>query len=321
MRRFVALALCLSLAACGPQPAPVAKGGPVRIMSMNPCIDAILLRVADLGEIASISHYSHDPGATSIPLAQAMRFPANAGTAEEVVATQPSIVLLGAHGDPATQAAIKAAGVEVVSVGVPATVAESLDQVRMIARVAGHPERGEALAREIETALADARPRSGSKAVDALIRQGSGLVPGAGTLADELLDRTGFRNMSADYGLAMWDMLPLEPLIARPPRLLLMDLTEHRDPPGLLAMVPNMRIADFSERLLQCAGPNLIDAAKRLAAIRSSISQTHTVPRRRPGSMPPPEQRGAARSNAARWWTPALAGERSRESGQGGRPS
>lgn len=271
MRRCTALILCLSLAACGQQAMPGAKRGPVRIMSMNPCIDAILVRVADPGEIASISHYSHDPAATSIPIAQARRFPANAGTAEEVVAAQPSIVLLGAHGDPATQAAIRAAGVAVVTVGVPATVAESLGQVRMVARVAGHPERGEALAREIEAALAHAQPQSGSKPVDALIRQGSGLVPGAGTLADELLRRTGFRNMSADYGLAMWDILPLEPLIARPPKLLLMDMTEHRGPPGLLARVATMRVADFSEHLLQCAGPNLIDAARRLAAIRRQL--------------------------------------------------
>ena len=267
----IALFLCLSLAACGEQVVTQAKRGPVRIMSMNPCIDAILVRVADPGEIASISHYSHDPAATSIPIAQAMRFPSNAGTAEEVVATQPGIVLLGAHGDPATQAAIRAAGVEVVSVGVPATIAESLDQVRTVARVAGHPERGEALAREIEAALTSAKPGAGARPVDALIRQGSGLVPGTGTLADELLRRTGFRNMSADYGLAMWDVLPLEPLIAKPPQLLLMDMTEHRGPPGLLAKVPNMRIADFSEHLLQCAGPNLIDAARRLAAIRKQF--------------------------------------------------
>jgi len=275
VRRWAALAPLFALAACGQHAVPAAKAGPVRIMSMNPCIDAILVRVADPGEIASISHYSHDPAATSIPIAQALRFPANAGTAEEVVATQPSIVLLGAHGDPATQAAIRAAGVEVVAVGVPATIAESLDQIRTVARVAGHPERGEAAAREIEAALATARPAPGWRPVDALIRQGSGLVPGTGTLADELLGLTGFRNMSANYKLAMWDVLPLEPLIARPPKLLLMDTTEHRGPPGLLAKVPDMRIADFSERLLQCAGPNLIDAAKRLAAIRNSTTSNY----------------------------------------------
>jgi iron complex transport system substrate-binding protein len=266
--------LALALAACGPHATRAPAKGGVRIMSMNPCIDAILVRVADPGEIVSISHYSHDPAATSIPIGLAMRFPANSGTAEEVVATQPSVVLLGLHGDPATQAAIRAAGVKAVAVGVPATVAESLDQVMAVARIAGHPERGKALVAAIETALAEARPDPDAKPVDALIRQGSGLVPGKGTLADELLSRTGFRNMSEDYGLAMWDMLPLEPLVARPPRLVLMDRAEERARLGLLGRIATLKLVDFPERLLRCAGPNLIDAVRRLAEIRRAEARS-----------------------------------------------
>lgn len=271
MMRVAALLLVAALAACGPQTARSAgKGGDdrPRIMSMNPCIDVILVRVADPGQVVSISHYSHDPAATSMPPALARRFRANVGTAEEVVAARPDVVLLGPYFPPATRAAIQAAGVRVENVGVPASIAESLDQIRDIARIAGHAGRGDALVAQIEAALAQAAPVTPAPPVPALIRQSGALVPGAGTLADELLARTGFRNMSADYGLAAWDILPLEPLIARPPALLLMDLSRPRDQQAALMRVKPMRIAHFSDRLLQCAGPNLIDAARRLAVIR-----------------------------------------------------
>lgn len=237
-------------------------------MSLNPCVDAILVRVADPAQILSISHYSHDPHATSIPLKLAHRFPANRETAEEVIALRPDLVLLGSHVAPATQRAIAGVGVRIEKADVPATIAESRAQVIAVARAVGHEDRGRALLARIDAALTAAAPREGAAPVPALIRMGGGLVPGKGTLADELLMRTGFHNASAGYGLAMWDMLPLEPLIASPPRLLLTQRADTR----LLAKVPGLRVVDFPDRLLQCAGPNMIEAAERLAAIRRAAS-------------------------------------------------
>jgi iron complex transport system substrate-binding protein len=270
MMRVAALASLLMLAGCGGKqavPAPQAAAAP-RVMSLNPCVDAILVEVADPAQILSISHYSHDPRATSIPLAVARRFPANAESAEEVVALRPDLVLLGSHVAPATQRMIRDVGIRIERVDVPATIEESRQQVLQVARAVGHEARGKSLLARIDAALAAARPAANDKPLSALIRLGGSLVPGQGTLADELLMQTGFRNMSADYGLAMWDILPLEPMIARPPRLLLTDRAEGDAESRLLAKVPGLKAADFPDKLLQCAGPNLIEAAGRLATIR-----------------------------------------------------
>ena len=59
---------------------------------------------------------------------------------------------------------------------------------------------------------------------------GSGTVPGENTLASELLQRAGFRNASRDFGLADWDMLPVERLVANPPDMLLTDRPEGQHP-------------------------------------------------------------------------------------------
>ena len=213
MIRVVGLTIMLAASPAGassrPQP---------RIASINPCVDAILMHVANAGQIAAISHYSKDPRATSIPMAQAARFAATSGTAEEVVALAPDLVIAGAHVAPSTIAALKRMRIALLQLGVPDTIAESRDQISRIAVATGHPARGDRLNRRIDAALAAALWVG--PAVPALIWQGGGLVPGENTLASELLRRTGFRTLSADYGLKKWDVLPLEYLVARPPRVL-----------------------------------------------------------------------------------------------------
>jgi iron complex transport system substrate-binding protein len=249
---------------------------PRRIVSINPCIDAVLVEVAEPRQILAISHYSQDARATSIPLATARRFAATSGTAEEVVALRPDIVLAGAHVSPSTLAALKRLKVPVQTFTVPASIAESVAQVRAIAAAAGHPERGEALVRRIEQAARRAQRVAGTAGapVPALIWQGSGLVPGENTLADELLRVAGFRNMSAQYGLKRWDVLPLEYLVANPPRVLLSDaaagdrVTGHR---VLRRFDGKILRAQFDERLLSCAGPVIVRALDRLSQVRASL--------------------------------------------------
>ena len=253
-----------------PRPTPLP-----RIVSINPCLDAILVEVADPAQIAGISAYSQDPRSTSIPLAVARRFTALSGTAEEVVALRPDIVIGGAHVSPATVAALKRMRIPLVQYPVPATVDVSVAQVRALAAVAGHPARGVALARRIAAAAAPARLRP----VPALIWGAGGLVPGAGTLPDELLRRAGFSNSSAAYGLAQWDILPLEYLVARPPRVLLSTgladvggerLARHR---AVRRLGARITVAPFAARLMNCGGPSIIAAMARLRAIRQKVGR------------------------------------------------
>jgi iron complex transport system substrate-binding protein len=266
---IVALSLLLA-----PLLAMPAAAAPARIVSVNPCVDAILVEVADARQIAGISHYSQDPRATSMALATAARFKATSGTAEEIVALAPDLVLSGSHVAPATVAALRRQGVPLVEIGIAETIAQSRAQIRTIARATGHPERGEALVARIDAAVAAAA--FPGTPVAALIWAGGGLVPGTATLADDLLHTSGFRNLSADYGLQKWDVLPLERLVARPPRLLLTTSDSPRDDrmlghPVLRPLAGRIALRAFPERLLNCGGPTIIAALGRLAAVRKSL--------------------------------------------------
>ncbi|MDR6789626.1 iron complex transport system substrate-binding protein [Sphingomonas sp. BE138] len=272
-RRALRAAATLALAA----PLLLAAAPPhtPRVVSINPCLDAILMQVADPAQIVAISHYSQDPRATSIPLAQAKRFAVTAGTAEEVVALRPDIVVAGGHVAPATVAALARLRVHLVQYPVPVTVEESAQQVREVAAAIGHADRGRALADRI---LAAARPAAGAP-VPALIWGASGLVPGGGTLPDDLLRRAGFANASVAYGLKRWDVLPLEYLVARPPRVLLSVAAAEgggergERHPALRRLAGRVAVAPFAARLMNCGGPSIIAAMARLRSVRARVAR------------------------------------------------
>ena len=280
MFRWSYLVLLLGVTAGGgcTQDAPVDRPGasanPPTIMSMNPCIDAILEHVADPAQIVSISHLSHDPGAASASAAWARRFPANYGTAEEVIAVRPDLVFIGPHVARPTVAAIHRAGVRTAEIGVPTTIEQSLDQVAAVADASGHPARGRRLAKRIVGAI-NTSGSTASAPVSAIVWQG-GLVPGEGTLMDELLTRSGFVNRSRSYGLSAWDMLPMERLIADPPDIILSDALASAAQgggdlgAGARRLTQISAVEPFGQELLYCAGPNLIAASRRLQAIASA---------------------------------------------------
>jgi iron complex transport system substrate-binding protein len=247
-----------------------------RIVSINPCVDAVLVRIAKPEQILGISHYSQDPQATSIPLDVARRFRVTSGTAEEVVALAPDIVLSGPHVSPSTIFALERMDIRIVKFSVAESIEESEQQIRQIAAAVAAPERGEALIGAIAHAVESARPHD-QRLIRALIWQGGGMVPGQGTLADQLLRLTGYRNMSAEYGLPKWGVLPLEYLIASPPQLVLSVGTGEieRDRmlghPAVRELAKRVAFRQYPFRLLQCGGPTIIEAVTRLSEVRREM--------------------------------------------------
>ncbi len=243
-----------------------------RIVSLNPCSDAILTEVADPAQILAISPYSRDRASSSLPPGVAARFASTHGTIEEVIALHPDVVIDGAFVAPATAGAYRRLGLRLETMGTQRTVAGALDDVRRLAAIAGHPDRGEALVQRIEAALAAAAPPRGSKPIDVVLWEWSGMVAGSDTLIGDLMERTGFANLAARQGYHQADIYPIERLLAHPPRVLLTvgdDRMLHH--PALAALTGTVR-ADFPIGLLYCGGPTIIRAAARLAALHRALS-------------------------------------------------
>ena len=272
--------LVLVLAACSAPPARQAAASAPgaalpRIVSLNPCTDAILAEVADPSQLLAISHYSQDPAGTSMDLGLARRFRATGGSVEEVLALQPDLVVDGNFTPPATRSALGRLGVKLEQVPIAASVPDSLAQVRRLAALAGHPERGEALVRRIELALAASKAPA-SPPIPALVWQGGGIVAGEGTLITALLAHTGFANVAAARGLSQATHLPLEDMLAHPPRVIFAAGNSHGDADRLLghpalAGLPHTTRAPLQPALLWCGGPTIPKTVARLAEVHQGL--------------------------------------------------
>jgi len=246
-----------------------------RIVSLNPCLDAVLVHVADRSQIAALSHYSSIPRQSNIyDLARTL--PVNHGTAEEIIALRPDLVLSTIFEPAATRNALQRLGIPSQRFDLPDTLAQNLDQVRQIARLVGHPERGERLLQQINTALEQARPRT-SRRIRTLVYQPGGFAAGQGTLMNEMMERAGLQNVASHYGVGKWGNVSLEHILMNPPELLLSGGSDNSMPsraerimrhPALASLVGKVIQARLDERLLYCGGPVLIRTAQALARAR-----------------------------------------------------
>lgn len=262
-----ALLLALVLAACAPAaPVPATDSAQPTIVSLNPCLDAILVEIAPPAQVLALSHYSRDPASSSIPLETAARYGVTGGTAEEVIAARPDLVLASIFLPQPTRNALERAGLRVETFGSPTSIAESAEQVRQVARLAGRGDAGEALAARI---AAPPLPPPGPP-IDALLWQPGEIVAGEQTLVAELLREAGFASDAARRGLAQADRVSLESVLADPPQVLLVagDAAGQRHP-VLAGQLKATRIAAFDPSLIYCGGPTIPRARARLAEIRT----------------------------------------------------
>lgn len=272
LRGWLAPLLALLAAACAPaSPQRTAAQGAAQrptIVSLNPCLDAILVEVAAPGQVLALSHYSRDPGSSSIPPQIAARFPVTGGTAEEIIALAPDLVLASSFISPATRSALEAAGLRVETFGSPTSVARSIEQVHRVAALAGGAEQGAALAAAMQRA---AVPASGARPIDTLLWQPGEIVAGEATLVAEMLRARGFFSHAAAMGLGQADFVALERVLAEPPELLLVagDSAGQRHP--LLERLETTRVEPLAPPLLFCGGPTVIALAERLDSIRAEL--------------------------------------------------
>jgi iron complex transport system substrate-binding protein len=245
---------------------------PVRIVSNNPCVDAVLAEVAPASRIVAISHYSARARSTSVDLNWTRQFRTIGDTAEEVLMMHPDLFLTGVPAPTATSYAVKRAGIRTVSIAVANTIAESRLQVMTIAEAVGNRAGGLRLVARIDAAVRDA---AAPGRIPALIWQGGGLVPGRDSLVSDMLVRAGFMNAGAHYGLSGWGTLPLEPVMMNPPRVIMSSGGSERDMVQRHRALGRLRgrtvVADFPEALLFCGGPTIIRAMARLKQIRSGL--------------------------------------------------
>lgn len=260
---------------CGALDVARAEGPPKRIVSFNLCADQLLLALADPAQIAGLSPYATN-AALSTMTEQAARFQRLDWDAESVVNLAPDLVLVGPSNRP-THAMLNAMGIRVVEVSLISNLAEARQQARTIGALVGHPERGEALARELEQAEARLAAAALKPPLTALVVQRGGYSEGPASLVAGMLTVAGLRppaNAPAGLG-GFGGYVSLEQLLIDGPDVLVL-----QDPPrvagdqgalfithpALLARYGVNRRIDLPERFTVCGGPSLLQGLDYLTA-------------------------------------------------------
>ena len=254
--------------------AGAAAAGPSRIVSINLCADELLVALADPGQVAALSITATDPRLSYVAEA-AKAYRHDAAEAETVVEIDPDLVLAGRFTKRATRDMLAALGYRVVLLDPARSIDESIAQIRRIAELVGHPERGEALVARIEAARAKAAEAAPAVRPTAAVYQRRGYVTGSGTLTGDLLDAVGFANSGGTLVGDVGGFVPLERLVATPPDFLVVTsfsagaddqgsaLLAH---PALAALYPPQKRITLPERLTVCGGPSLPEAIDWLAS-------------------------------------------------------
>lgn len=276
---FAGMLAAIAVALGSMAPAVSADGPPKRIVSFNLCADQLLVALADPAQIAGLSPYAVNP-LLSVMTEKAAAFPRLDWDAESVVNLAPDLVLGGPSHRP-IHAMLSAMGIRVVDVALIRNIADARRQAIEMGKLVGHPERGEALARQIEQAEMRLAAMAINPPLTALVIQREGYREGPASLASGMLSIAGLRPpdrtapgaggfMAAEQG----GFVSLEHLLTNGPDVLVLQdpPREARDQgalfithPALLTRYgPNRRI-DLPERYTLCGGPPLLQGLDYLA--------------------------------------------------------
>ncbi|QIL73817.1 ABC transporter substrate-binding protein (plasmid) [Diaphorobacter sp. HDW4B] len=208
---FVAL---LAFADASPQPER-----PQRIVSLNLCTDQILLQLVPHERIAALSFLSQDTRSSALsPLARGMH--TVRGNAEEVLALQPDLVLVGTYTTRHTNAMLRRFGIPVVAIPGANSFEEVRAEMRAVAKAVGEQARGEELIRQFDARLDQLR--ASALPNDEVIMQyrSGGYTAGSNTLYDSIYEAAGLINGAKRAGVKGYGVLPMERLIEQRPGII-----------------------------------------------------------------------------------------------------
>ncbi|ANP46478.1 hypothetical protein ATE48_11400 [Candidatus Viadribacter manganicus] len=245
-----------------------AHAEPRRIVSLDYCADQFVLALADRDQIAALSRGSLRDDSYFRERARGIR--QTRGTLEEVLALRPDLVIRNWGGPWDAAEAYGRFDVPVLQVGGTPNFPAARANLIEAAQVLGHPGRGQALARDLDTRLA--RLALHQRRSPVMYLSGGGAVAGRGTMMDAVITAAGGRNLRTEES---WAVLPLEQLVETPPALIALGFfgssrdrlnawspSQH---PALQRALSRTRTVALPPATISCEAWYAVDAAELIA--------------------------------------------------------
>ena len=197
-----------------------AQAAPVRVASVNLCTDQLAMLLAAPGQLASVSAWAARPEASNMA-DEAAALHLNGGSAEEVFALAPDLVLAGDFTRADSVALMRRLGLRVEVFPFARRLEDIPRQLTRMGALLGRERAAAAAVSAFEAALAQARARAAqAPARAAAYYYPNNYTSGADTLADAVLRAAGLQNAAAAMGLSGAARLPLESLVRAAPMVI-----------------------------------------------------------------------------------------------------
>jgi iron complex transport system substrate-binding protein len=280
------LALAL-LASTGRAASLPASAQPQRIVSLNLCIDQILVDLVPRSRIAAVTHLATDPAVSAAP-EKARGLPVTHGAAEDVLSRNPDLVLASAFSAAATVDLLRRLGLNVVLVPLPQDYEGVRAVVRQIAEAVGESARGDIIIADFDKRLAAASASSAASARRpiALVYQVNSYVASTGGLASAALKTAGFRNGAAALANSERGQVAMETIAMAAPDVLILTakpdeyataVSDNLRHPALAKLMANRTTTVLPWPVWLCGTPAIAEAVEQLASVRASLPE-HPTP-------------------------------------------
>ncbi|HEY7671630.1 MAG TPA: ABC transporter substrate-binding protein [Gammaproteobacteria bacterium] len=226
--RLVPVVLMLASAAAAADELP-------SVASINLCADQLVLSIADPAQIRTVSWLAADPHESMLD-AEARRYPLNYGSAEEIIEFAPDVVVAGIFTSAFTRALLRDLGYTVVDLAPEDSIADIERNIEIVAAALRRAERAAVVIGEMRAHVAALAATRRPELATAVVVRPGGFTVGAHTLADELMNLAGLRNVVAESGLDRWGSLSMETLLRSTPALLI-QTGYRREQPSLANLV------------------------------------------------------------------------------------
>lgn len=221
-RLIIAMVVAASSAAALPMVSGAAQPSqqrPQRIVSLNLCTDQILLQLVPRERIAALSFLSQDPRSSALSK-QAEGIPTVRGNAEEVLALQPDLVLVGTYTTRHTNAMLRRFGISVIAIPGANSFEDVRTEMRTVAKAVGEVDRGEELIALFDARLMQLRASAVPNGGVTMQYRSGGYTAGSNTLYDSIYDAAGLINGATRAGVKGYGVLPMERLIEQKPDII-----------------------------------------------------------------------------------------------------
>jgi iron complex transport system substrate-binding protein len=196
---------------------------PTRVISTYLACEETLAALVPVERIVGVSVYADDPSASNCLGVYGPGVARLRPDPEQVLALEPDLVCISGFNDLESVRLLEGAGVPLLRHSHLDSFAEVTAGLRLLGAALGADARAEAVAADVEGLLADlGRRLADVSPVRVLYYDPPGYTMGAGTLVDEILTRSGGRNVARELGIRGPGQIGIEALLGLEPEVILM---------------------------------------------------------------------------------------------------